>query len=87
MEVLRAILDAAGGLLTNIFTLIGNAFDGVVSVFYTAGSGETPGKLTLIGSAMAFMLGAAIVAAAIYIIYRLITRVTGRVTGGVRAIK
>ena len=87
MEVLRAILDAAGGLLTNIFTLIGNAFDGVVSVFYTAGSGETPGKLTLIGSAMAFMLGAAIVAAAIYIIYRLITRVTGRVTGGIRAVK
>ena len=87
MDVFTAILQAAGGLLTNIFSLIGDAFNGVVSVFYTAGSGETPGKLTLIGSAMAFILGASIVAAAIYIIYRLITRVTGRVTGGVRAVK
>lgn len=87
MDVFTAILESAGGLLTKIFSLIGDAFNGVVSVFYTAGSGETPGKLTLIGSAMAFILGAALVAAAIYIIYRLITRVTGRVTGGVRAIK
>ena len=87
MDVFSAILEAAGGLLTNIFSLIGDAFNGVVSVFYTAGSGETPGKLTLIGSAMAFSLGAALVAAAISIIYRLITRVTGRVTGGVRAVK
>ena len=87
MDVFTAILEAAGGLLTNIFGLIGNAFNGVVSVFYTPKSGETPGQLTLIGSAMAFILGAAIVAAAIYIIYRLISRVTGRVTGGVRAVK
>ena len=87
MDVFTAILQAAGGLLTDIFSLIGDAFNGVVSVFYTAGSGETPGKLTLIGSAMAFILGAALVAAAIYIIYRLITRVTGRVTGGVRSVK
>ena len=87
MDVFSAILESAGGLLTKIFSLIGDAFNGVVSVFYTAGSGENPGKLTLIGSAMAFILGAALVAAAIYIIYRLITRVTGRVTGGVRAIK
>lgn len=87
MDVFTAILKSAGELLTNIFSLIGDAFNGVVSVFYTAGSGETPGKLTLIGSAMAFILGAALVAASIYIIYRLITRVTGRVTGGVRAVK
>ena len=87
MDVFTAILESAGGLLTKIFSLIGDAFNGVVSVFYTAGSGETPGKLTLIGSAMAFILGAALVATAIYIIYRLIARVTGRVTGGVRAVK
>ena len=87
MELFTAILESAGGLLTKIFSLIGDAFNGVVSVFYTAGSGETPGKLTIIGSAMAFILGAALVAAAIYIIYRLISRVTGRVTGGVRAVK
>ena len=87
MELFTSILESAGGLLTKIFSLIGDAFNGVVSVFYTAGSGETPGKLTLIGSAMAFILGAALVATAIYIIYRLISRVTGRVTGGVRAVK
>ena len=76
MDVFSAILEAAGGLLTNIFGLIGNAFNGVVSIFYTPKSGETPGQLTLIGSAMAFNLGAALVAAAIYIIYRLLNNIT-----------
>lgn len=87
MELFTAILESAGGLLTKIFSLIGDAFNGVVSVFYTPKSGETPGQLTLIGSAMAFILGAALVASAIYIIYKLVSRVTGRVTGGVRAVK
>ena len=87
MDIFNAILNAAKTLLTTIFGLIGEAFSGVVSVFYTAGSGDNPGELTTIGYAMAFILGASLVTAAIYIIYRLILRVTGRVTGGVRAIK
>lgn len=83
----EAILEKAGGLLTSIFGVIANAFSGVTSIFYTPGTGDTPGSLTIIGQALAFTLGAALVGVAVYVIFRLVRSVTNRVTGGVRAVK
>lgn len=79
--MLGAFLTEAGNLLSNIFGLIGQAFTGVVNIFYT--SGENP-QLTFVGQVMALVLGASLAAAAIYVIVRLVKSIGGRITRGAR---
>lgn len=82
----NAIITAIGTFLTGIFDLIGNAFSGVVGIFYTPGAEGAAGQLTLLGEAIAWTAGVGLVGAAIYIIYRLIRNATSRISSGVRAI-
>lgn len=80
------LLDAISGFITGIFGLLGDVFSGVVQIFYTPGTGDTPGELTFLGEVIAWTAGAALVAAAIYVIYRMIKNAVGRLSGGVRAV-
>lgn len=80
------LLSAIGGFITGIFGLLGDVFSGVVQIFYTPGTGDNPGELTFLGEVIAWTASAALVAAAVYVIYRLIKAAVGRLGGGVRAI-
>lgn len=80
------LLSAIGGFITGIFGLLGDVFSGVVQIFYTTGTDGAAGELTFLGEVIAWTAGAALVAAAVYIIYRLIRSAVGRLSGGVRAI-
>lgn len=86
MNIFNSILTAAGDVLVNIFSLIGKAFNGVISIFYDATANENAGELTTIGYAMAFVVGATLVATTIYVVYNLIRRATNKVNSGARAI-
>ena len=83
----QALLSAITGFIGGVFDLIGSVFTGVVAIFYTPGVGDAAGELTFLGEVIAWGVGVGLVAAAIYVIYRLIRSVTNRLTSGVRAIR
>ena len=84
MAMWNAILTGIGDLLTSIFSLLGQVFSGVVSVFYTSGADGGP---TIILQALIFAAAAGLVAAAVYVIVRLIKSAIARLRGGVGAAK
>lgn len=60
MDILQVVFNALGSIVTGITGIIGDAFTGVVSLWYTAPSGsETTGSLTFLGvfSLIAFVVG------------------------------
>lgn len=60
MDILNVVFNALGSIVTGITGVIGDAFTGVVSLWYTAPSGtETTGSLTFLGvfSLIAFVVG------------------------------
>lgn len=82
----QALLTAITSFIGGIFDLVGSVFTGVVAIFYTTGADGAAGELTFLGEVIAWGVGVGLVAAAIYVIYRLIRSVTTRLTSGVRAI-
>lgn len=71
-------------MITQIFTqlsdivkafvqVVTDLFGSVVDIFYTAGSGDTPGSLTVVGTLSLVALGCSLVMWAFYFIKRLIT--------------
>ena len=86
MDVLNSILSAISDVLTQIWSLLGEVFTGVVQIFYTPGVGEAAGELTFLGQVIAFVGGATLAAAAIYIIYHMIRNAISGVSRGVRAV-
>lgn len=60
MDILNVVFNALGSIITGMTGLIGDAFSGVVSLWYTAPTGnETTGSLTFLGvfSLIAFVVG------------------------------
>lgn len=60
MDILNVVFNALGSIVTGITGIIGDAFTGVVSLWYTAPSGtDTTGSLTFLGvfSLIAFVVG------------------------------
>ena len=74
-----SILTGIGGFLSGMFALISGAFTGVVSVFYANNTA------TIILQALIFAAAAGLVAAAVYVIVRLIKSAVARLRGGVGA--
>lgn len=64
-DAITSIVNAFVGVLTNLFTQ-------VASVFYTPGTGNDPGQLTLVGTLMLIALSTGLVMWAIYWIKSLI---------------
>lgn len=76
----QAIITGISSFLTSMFGLLASLFDGVVSVFYTTGENGGP---TILLEAIIFGAAAALVAAAVYVIVRLIKGAVARLRGGV----
>lgn len=60
MDILDRVFDALGRIVTGVVSVISNSFNGVVSLWYTAPTGnETTGSLTFLGvfSLIAFVVG------------------------------
>lgn len=66
-----SLVNGISGFLTSIYSLIASTFNGVVSIFYVAGTGEGSGPTVLL-EAIAFAAAASLVGVAIYVIVRLI---------------
>lgn len=86
MDIFSKILEAASGVLSAIFKLIGDAFGGVIAIFWDSTANENAGDLTVIGYAMAFVVGATLVATAIYVLYNMIRRAVNKVNSGARSL-
>lgn len=59
MDIVTVIFTALASIMTGLIDVIGSAFTGVTSLWYTPGSGSTQGQLTLLGvlSLIAFAFG------------------------------
>ena len=60
MDIINVVFTALGSIMTGLIDLVGSAFTGVTSLWYTAPTGsETTGSLTLLGvlSLIAFAFG------------------------------
>lgn len=79
MDIINVVFTAIGDIMTGFVGIVSSAFNGVVSLWYTAPSGtETTGSLTLLGvlSLIAFVAG--IVWFAISFIGKMISLKTAR---------
>lgn len=65
-------------IVTAFVKVITDLFGSVVGIFYTAGQGEQPGSLTVVGTLSLIALGTGLVIWAFYFIKRLITSATTR---------
>ena len=82
------ILTGIGAFLTQMFTLLGQLFTGVVALFWNAPTTENgTGSPTVLLEVIIFSAAAALVGAAIYVIVRLIRGAVARLRGGVGAAK
>ena len=75
----QSILSGIGGFLSGMFGLLTGLFSGVGAVFYTNNAA------TIILQALIFAAAAGLVAAAVYVIVRLIKSAVARLRGGVGA--
>lgn len=78
MDIINVVFTAIGSIMTGFVGIVSNAFNGVVSLWYTAPTGEGTGSLTLLGvlSLIAFVAG--IVWFAISFIGKMISLKTAR---------
>ena len=67
------IFTVLGNIASGFAGLLVSLFNAVVSIFYTAGSGQDPGQLTVVGILALISLGTGLVIWAFNYIKRLIT--------------
>lgn len=84
--MLQAILDAIGGVISSIFELFVDVFGGVGALFYTPGADGAAGTLTILGEVLSWTGAVTLVAAAAYLIFRLVRAIVGRLGGSVRGL-
>lgn len=49
MAVVTSIFEVLGTIITQLVSLIGDLFEGVVTIFYKAGESGAAGELTFVG--------------------------------------
>ena len=76
--MITEIFKQLGDIVKAFVSVVTDLFGSVVSIFYTAGSGDTPGSLTVFGTLSLIALGTGLVIWAFYFIKRLITSATTR---------
>lgn len=84
--MLQAILNAISDVLSGVFNVFGDVFEGVGALFYTPGAQGAAGTLTILGEVLAWSGGVALVAAGAYLIFRLVRAIVGRLGGGIRGL-
>ena len=65
------IFKVVGDAVTAFISVMANGITSIVSIFYTAGSGETPGSFTFIGTLLLIGAGVGLVYWVFYLIMKL----------------
>ena len=70
--MITSIFEKLGGIITSFVSMLVSLFQEVVKIFYIAGSGSTPGELTVVGELALIGLGTSLVIWAFHYIRSLI---------------
>lgn len=84
MQVITSILASIGEVLTSVFGVVADVFEGVLTIFYTPGAEGVAGSLTFLGEVIAFTMGATLAGIGIYVVIKLLKSAIGRIGSGVR---
>ena len=75
--MIDAIMTTLSTIVENFGNVLGKVFNGVTSIFYTAGAEGASGQLTFLGILLLISVGASLV----YWAFKLITSVISKVGG------
>ena len=76
--MIDAIMSTLSTIVENFGNVLGKVFNGVTSIFYTAGAEGASGQLTFLGIILLISVGASLVYWGFKLITRLISKVGGK---------
>ena len=76
--MIDAIMSTLSTIVENFGNVLGKVFNGVTSIFYTAGAEAGQGQLTFLGIILLISVGASLVYWAFKLITSLISKVGGK---------
>ena len=76
--MIDAIMSTLSTIVENFGNVLGKVFNGVTSIFYTAGAEGGSGQLTFLGIILLISVGASLVYWAFKLITNLISKVGGK---------
>ena len=76
--MIDAIMTTLSTIVENFGNVLGKVFNGVTSIFYTAGAEGASGQLTFLGIILLISVGASLVYWAFKLITSLISKVGGK---------
>ena len=76
--MIDAIMSTLSTIVENFGNVLGKVFNGVTSIFYTAGASDGQGQLTFLGIILLISVGASLVYWAFKLITSLISKVGGK---------
>ena len=76
--MIDAIMSTLSTIVENFGNVLGKVFNGITSIFYTAGASDGQGQLTFLGIILLISVGASLVYWAFKLITSLISRVGGK---------
>ena len=76
--MIDAIMSTLSTIVENFGNVLGKVFNGITSIFYTAGASDGQGQLTFLGIILLISVGASLVYWAFKLITSLISKVGGK---------
>ena len=76
--MIDAIMSTLSTVVENFGNVLGKVFNGITSIFYTAGASDGQGQLTFLGIILLISVGASLVYWGFKLITSLISRVGGK---------
>ena len=76
--MIEAIMSTLSTIVENFGNVLGKVFNGITSIFYTAGASEGQGQLTFLGIILLISVGASLVYWGFKLITSLISKVGGK---------
>ena len=76
--MIDAIMSTLSTIVENFGNVLGKVFNGITSIFYTAGASDGQGQLTFLGIILLISVGASLVYWGFKLITSLISRVGGK---------
>lgn len=76
--MIDAIMSTLSTIVENFGNVLGKVFNGITSIFYTAGASDGQGQLTFLGIILLISVGASLVYWGFKLITSLISKVGGK---------
>lgn len=76
--MIDAIMSTLSTIVENFGNVLGKVFNGITSIFYTAGASDGKGQLTFLGIILLISVGASLVYWGFKLITSLISKVGGK---------